>query len=206
MAYNPVPTVATGDPWSAANHNTYVRDNFAAGVPDIFTAAGQIPYSTAADVAAVLAKPTVASVLKMLDTGVPSWLDLTTIPGILHTKGVANFTPNGQTFSGGWADITGATLTLTLGTTCTILALAAVTGYQGVTGRSFFIRALINGVADASPTNMFNGGQARNEALPYIYYATEVPSGARIVKLQCAADTDANHVERGRLIALAFAE
>lgn len=29
MSYTAVPTVATGDPWSAANHNTYIRDNFA---------------------------------------------------------------------------------------------------------------------------------------------------------------------------------
>lgn len=40
--YNPVPTVATGDLWTASNHNTYIRDNFAAGVPHIFTTKGDL--------------------------------------------------------------------------------------------------------------------------------------------------------------------
>jgi hypothetical protein len=55
MAYSAVPTVTTGDTWSAANHNTYIRDNFAAGVPDIFTAAGDLAYASAANAAAPLA-------------------------------------------------------------------------------------------------------------------------------------------------------
>jgi hypothetical protein len=28
MAYSAVPSVSTGDLWTAANHNTYIRDNF----------------------------------------------------------------------------------------------------------------------------------------------------------------------------------
>ena len=28
MSYTTVPTVSTGDTWTAANHNTYIRDNF----------------------------------------------------------------------------------------------------------------------------------------------------------------------------------
>ena len=55
MAYSSVPTVATGDLWTAANHNTYVRDNFAAGVPDIFTTKGDLAVASAADVAQRLA-------------------------------------------------------------------------------------------------------------------------------------------------------
>lgn len=42
MAYNPLPSVTTGDLWTASNHNTYIRDNFAAGVPDIFTTKGDL--------------------------------------------------------------------------------------------------------------------------------------------------------------------
>jgi hypothetical protein len=49
MAYTAVPTVATGDTWTAANHNTYIRDNFAAGVPDAFTAKGDLFVGTGAD-------------------------------------------------------------------------------------------------------------------------------------------------------------
>ncbi len=166
---------------------------------------GSLCYSYDADQLEELLKPAVDSLLQMGVAGVPSWIAKNAVGG-LHAKGIVNFSPNGQTFAGGWADITGATLNLTLTATCTILVLAGITGYQGTAGRSFFVRAVVNAVADADPTKMFNGGQARNEGLPYIYYATGVPAGVRNVKMQCAADTDANHVERGRLIALAFAE
>lgn|SRR5574340_289932 len=74
MAYNPVPTVATGDPWSAANANTYWRDNFAAGVPDIFTAAGQLAYATGADAAAALAAGAARTSLRMnAGASAPEW-------------------------------------------------------------------------------------------------------------------------------------
>lgn len=55
MPYNPVPTVATGDLWTASNHNTYIRDNFAAGVPDIFTTKGDLAVASAANAAGRLA-------------------------------------------------------------------------------------------------------------------------------------------------------
>ena len=51
MAYSAVPTVATGDLWTASNHNTYIRDNFAAGVPDIFTTKGDIAVASGPDAA-----------------------------------------------------------------------------------------------------------------------------------------------------------
>lgn len=74
MSYSAVPTVATGDTWSAANHNTYIRDNFAAGVPDIFTAAGDIAYATAANAASPLAIGSSDQVLTVKD-GLPAWGD-----------------------------------------------------------------------------------------------------------------------------------
>lgn len=72
MSYSAVPTVSTGDTWSAANHNTYIRDNFAAGVPDIFTAAGDIAYATAANAASALAIGSSDQVLTV-NSGLPSW-------------------------------------------------------------------------------------------------------------------------------------
>jgi len=60
MAYTAVPTVSTGDLWTAANQNTYLKDNMAAGVPDIFTAAGQLAVASAANAATALAHPAVA--------------------------------------------------------------------------------------------------------------------------------------------------
>lgn len=63
MAYTPVPSVSTGDTWSASQHNTYVRDNFAAGVPDIFTTKGDLAVATAADTAARLAVGSTGAIL-----------------------------------------------------------------------------------------------------------------------------------------------
>ncbi len=51
MAYTAHPTVITGQTWTASNQNTYVRDNFIAGVPDIFTTKGDIVVASGADVA-----------------------------------------------------------------------------------------------------------------------------------------------------------
>lgn len=72
MAYTAVPTVATGDLWTAANHNTYIRDNFAAGVPDIFTASGDLVYGSVADVAARLAIGSAGQILNV-SGGLPAW-------------------------------------------------------------------------------------------------------------------------------------
>ena len=51
MAYSVVPTVSTGDSWTAANHNTYVKDNFAASAPDLFTTKGDLAVAAGADTA-----------------------------------------------------------------------------------------------------------------------------------------------------------
>lgn len=44
MSYTfvPVPTINTGDSWTAAMHNLYVRDNFAQSVPGAFVAKGDL--------------------------------------------------------------------------------------------------------------------------------------------------------------------
>ena len=168
-------------------------------------AVGEFLYGAGAAAPSWLAKPSVNSLLKNTSAGTPSWLAMTAIPGTLHAKGTVSFAP-GQTFSSTWADITGATFDLTLGVTCTILVFAVVTGYNASTGRGFYVRGVVNGTADPAATFPFNGGEARNEALPYIYYATGVTAGTRTVKMQCQADTDPNVVERGRLTALAFVE
>ena len=55
MSYTPVPTKTTGELWSADDNNTYIRDNFAAGVPDLFTTKGDLAVATGADVAIRLA-------------------------------------------------------------------------------------------------------------------------------------------------------
>lgn len=70
MAYSPVPTVVTGDLWTASNHNTYIRDNFAAGVPGILEAKGGIAVASGAQAAAELALGSAGDVL-MVDPSAP---------------------------------------------------------------------------------------------------------------------------------------
>jgi len=45
MSYSPVPTVVTGDTWTASQHNTYIRDNFAAVYNGIIPIGGIILWS-----------------------------------------------------------------------------------------------------------------------------------------------------------------
>lgn len=100
MSYNAVPTVATGDVWSAASHNTYIRDNFAAGVPDIFTAAGDLAYATAANAAAPLAIGAPGQVLLSSSDGLPAWGESINVAARqggsssdYTTGGTTNYTP-----------------------------------------------------------------------------------------------------------------
>ena len=201
-----VPTVANGDSWSASQQNTYLRDNIEALWP--YTTAGDIAYASAANQLSRLAKPSVDSVLKHTIGGVPSWVALTHLKGTLHDVKMANFVPGGQVFSSTWADISGATVTLSLEVTCKVLVYASVTGYNGSGGRVFWVRAMVDGVGDSGnvPLNATLVSGARNEALPYFYTTGSVAAGSRIVKLQCQADTDPNYVERGRLMVAAYVQ
>jgi len=72
MAYRVVPTVSTGDAWTAINHNTYIKDNFASGVPDIFTTAGDMIYASTANAGSRLGIGTAGQYLRMnsAETGV----------------------------------------------------------------------------------------------------------------------------------------
>jgi hypothetical protein len=55
MAYNTPPTKSDNDVFTASEYNTYIRDNFAAGVPDIFSAKGDIAIATGPNAATRLA-------------------------------------------------------------------------------------------------------------------------------------------------------
>lgn len=111
MSRNAWPTVATGDGWSASQNNTYGRDNDAAYW--VYTTAGDMVYATSSSALVRLPIGAVGSLL--VSTGsAPSWVGKYNAPGLLNTKGTVDCSP-AQTFSGTWTDITGATITLTLG-------------------------------------------------------------------------------------------
>ena len=100
---------------------------------------------------------------------------------------------------------------MTLPRASTVLILADITGNVKTTlvGYRFFVRGMIDGVADDDPDN-FNGSMnpSRNEILSYNWFRTGVPAGSRVVKIQSkeAEDGVDNRITDGRLIALAFGE
>lgn len=80
MAFNNTFTAVVGATYTAAQYNTYVRDNLTAVW--VYTTAGDIVYATSATALARLGKPSIDSVLSMGNSGVPSWLDKNTIGGL----------------------------------------------------------------------------------------------------------------------------
>jgi len=194
-------------PHTAAGDLAY-RDAAGAYLTRLAHVAGGIFYG-GPSAPAWLVKPAANSFLRNGTSGVPDWVATDNIPGLLNAKNTVTFAP-GQTFASTWADITGATINLTLTRTCTIVVRAIVTGYNqnAGPGRGFYYRSVVNGTADPSSSQPFEGSQTEviNRSLAYDYYATGVTAGTRTVKLQCQADTDPNIVTRGILTALAFVE
>lgn len=189
-----------------------------------WSAAGSIPYAYDADQLDELLAPARAGLLTH-DGSVPDWLvvaaagadaykvprvnaagnsfELTSMTG-LHKSGIVNFAP-GQNITS-WANITGASISLDLDVTCTIEVHAIVTGYVGA-GYTWQPRAVVNGTADSSLNVAYgNGGEARNEGLPYIYVVENVPAGTRTIQLQAYGGGGTVHITAGRMIVKAFAE
>jgi len=74
MAYSVVPTVITGDFWTAGNNNTYIRDNWKAGIPHIFEDVGDMAYALDENSAGKLPLGTARKVLQVNDAGIaPEW-------------------------------------------------------------------------------------------------------------------------------------
>lgn len=128
MAYNPVPTVTTGDLWTASNHNTYIRDNFAAGVPDIFEAKGDIAVATGPNAAARLPIGSAGQVLTVKD-GLPTWIS----PLVTFGYPLQNSAWDGDSKSPGLYTITANTFHASIPTTAKAL-LMTITGLWNVAG------------------------------------------------------------------------
>lgn len=207
MAYSTVPTVAPGDAWSAAQHNTYIRDNFAALWKG--TANGDMDYYTGLTDKARLALGAVGTIL-MSNGTIPTWGDPKTLAGILAAIGVATFNPDAD-YGGTWGDVAGASVSLTLpaGKTYTVFALASLTGYSALanSGRGTQTQVVIDGNGGGNYGWAGSESTMRNQPIQAMHYRTGIASGARVCKVQAQADTGtATHVTLGKLLALAFTE
>lgn len=76
MAFSTVPTVATSDSWTASQHNTYIKDNFAAVW--VGTTAGDMDYYTSSTVKSRLAIGTSYQILRSTGSA-PAWVSLSTL-------------------------------------------------------------------------------------------------------------------------------
>lgn len=118
MSFSPVPTVATGDIWTAAQHNTYIRDNFAAGVPGLFTTKGDIAIASASQVAGRLGvgsagqalTPDSAEALGVKWAGFPTWGLWTNAAWDSVAKNIGVYTVNASDWTGVPASKVGAVI------------------------------------------------------------------------------------------------
>jgi hypothetical protein len=114
MAYSVVPSLSTGDLWTAANANTYWRDNFAALWP--YAAAGEIAIAASATTLTKIAMGAASTYLRVNSAGTAheyGALPVTTLvtarqggsATIWDSPGSSDYTPVGTVIQAGEAQI-----------------------------------------------------------------------------------------------------
>ena len=94
MTYQTVPTVTTGDMWTASQHNTYVRDNFSELWP--YTAKNQMAYAATSSTLAKTNTPTDLQILSV-SSGVPTWINYQQTRKFCFLEVVGQSAPSGTT-------------------------------------------------------------------------------------------------------------
>lgn len=197
MAYVAVPTVATGDLWTASNQNTYLRDNMAALFP--YSAAGDIGVASAADMLGRLAAPASARQGIVSDPAEALKMAWQHILPVMDYVTVANVSTSSTTM----VDMTGATITLTLEAVSTVMLIAA--GYGYAVGHTYYIQGLIDGVSNYR-WSAIKTVDICDIPIALVYLRTGVAAGNRVVKLQHKVSSGSSQVNYMNMIALAFPE
>lgn len=201
MAYNAVPTVATSDSWTASQHNTYIKDNFAAVW--VGTTAGDLDYYTSATAKARLAIGAAGRVL-VSNGSAPTW----GVASTLHAKTIANWDAGEQSITNtSYTDVTNATVGITTTVTCTIFMIATGVFATNFDGNRGWVAPMIGGVT-LGDTGGVHTSSGVYVPFTTIYYRTGATPGTITCKLQGRANAGGNAAifERGRIVALAFAE
>lgn len=224
MAITVVPSVVTGQTYSAANFNTHVRDNIN-GIW-VLTTAGDMLYATGASAAARLAlvpggvmyggasapawlaTPSVASVLKKVSgTSAPSWLSIAGFPGRLHTKGFS-FTDSGDnTTDTSYVAIgSGLKVSLSLSQTCTVIGIAFGAATKDSASAAGYFKLKIDGTIDPNENVQFRN--TLPTPFSTFYYRTGITAGTRDVELmfRTGSGSDAITLNSGAVMALAFVD
>ncbi len=205
MAFSSPFTAVTGAVFTAAQWNTYGRDNLNAIW--VGSAAGDIDYYSSASAKTRIAKPSVDSVLKNTSLGAPAWLAMTALPGRIHTIGDVSDASTRTTNSTTLTDVVGVTLNLTLTETCTIVALAF--GQSFTNAGLYYPTFAINIDGTDDPNAKFTSRDAAVRPTFFTFYMrTGILAGTRNVKLRFKIQnaSDDAFCTGGRLLALAIKE
>lgn len=200
-------TAVLGVTYTSAQYNKYVRDNLNAIF--IYEEVGDIVYAISPTALGRLAKPSVDSVFTMSNAGVPAWLAKTALPGRLHTWGIVASSTERTTSSATVSDVTGMSISLSLGVTCTIIALGI--GMQFLDSAVREPQFLIHIDGTDNP-NVYSSQKELDfsTGAPFhtVYSRTGISSGTRTVKLRFKLNSsgDTLRFKNGVLLALAFAE
>jgi hypothetical protein len=173
MAYSSVPTVVTGDTWTAANHNTYLKNNMAT----------LWPYTGSEDIA-VASGPTT---LKRLAVG-NNYNILAVIAGILTYKPLSDliqFQTSSQistdTQSTSYIDVPNSTISMTLNTTSQLLIwLVATATAQSAESLHYHLMA---GSSYGDAAIEFFTADLSRQTIQFLYVPT-YPAGAVTIKAQ----------------------
>ena len=207
MSYTAHPTVVTGQTWTAANQNTYVKDNFAALW--VYTTAGDICYATSASAANRLGIGSTALLGLRTNAGktAPEW---GYAKGSVNAIGFASWSTEVVTASThtAWVDLASVNVTTT--ETCTIVmsgcAFFAITddGYQAhITGSIGGTQDTNYNACSAATATSING-----HAGGYAWRRTGVTAGTIACKMQMRSSNASIQAtsERGQFTILAVVE
>lgn len=170
-----VPTVANGDSWSAAQQNTYLRDNIEAVWP--YTTAGDLSYASAAN---QLARLGIGAAYKLLRTNsagnAPEWGGLPFATASLYN---ATAYSNNSTTE---RDVPNSSGTITLLAQSTIIMIARLFVANGTGNCISSFRTSIDGTS--GNLNSFSYGSGIGIPVVLIGMKTGVAAGARTLKLR----------------------
>lgn len=187
MPFTPGFTALAGAVFTAAQYNTYVRDNFAALWP--YSSVGDMAYLSAPGVLSPIAKGANGSFLKINGSGNIIWA--TSGIATASKQHASSHTYNSST----WRDMPNSSGTIVLSQTSTIQVTAAIVNYttSGTGFRNFVVR--INGVDSGIQfSETYQSGQTITTTA--LGFAASVPAGTITIVIREQAAAGDYTVER----------
>ena len=176
MSYSVLPTVATGDLWTAANHNTYIKDNLAALWP--YSAAGDIAVASSASALARLAKGNNYDILSVI-SGALSYKPLSDLIQFQTSDTIA-----ADTNSSSWIDVPNSTINLTLNATSQLFICLVGTASVASTGGELKVRLAAGSNYSAEALRGTNNPSTDWGQFVQFHHVASYPAGAVTIKAE----------------------